>query len=95
MKEKMLSAYKNYEDIKDAIRHETWITYGIIDDKDKETRNSKKEPEEKQLNLSQIAATISHIKFCEETEASIRDLGKESNSLILWYGLIFFNSFIF
>ena len=88
MKEKMLSAYKNYEDIKDAIRHETWITYGIIDDKDKETRNSKKEPEEKQLNLSQIAATISHIKFCEETEASIRDLGKESNSLILWYARI-------
>ena len=51
MKEKMLSAYKNYEDIKDAIRHETWITYGIIDDKDKETRNSKKEPEERRSQL--------------------------------------------
>jgi len=39
MKEKMLSAYKYYEDIKDPIRHETWITYGIVDDKDADTRH--------------------------------------------------------
>jgi dynein heavy chain len=88
MKERMLQAYKFYEDIKDPIRHETWITYGAVDDKDTDTRHQKKEDEEKQLNLSQVVTTISHIKFVEETETAIKDLAKESNSLILWYSRI-------
>ena len=88
MKERMVQAYKYYEDIKDAIRHETWITYGIVDDKEKETKYQKKEGQEPQLGLSQIATTISQIKFVEATETSIRDLAKESNSLILWYSRI-------
>ncbi|MBP5694974.1 MAG: hypothetical protein J6X03_06040, partial [Bacilli bacterium] len=88
MKERMLSAYKFYEDIKDPVRHETWITYGVVDDKDKEARYQKKEDEEQQLNLSQVVTTISQIKFVEETENSIKDLAKESNALILWYSRI-------
>ena len=88
MKERMLQAYKYYEDIKDPVRHETWITYGIVDDKDKDNRHQKKEDEEQQLNLSQVVTTISQVKFVEETETAIRDLGKESNSLILWYSRI-------
>ena len=88
MKERMLQAYKFYEDIKDPIRHETWITYGVVDDKDTDTRHQKKEDEEKQLNLSQVVTTVSQIKFVEETETAIKDLAKESNSLILWYSRI-------
>ena len=89
MKERMLSAYKFYEDIKNPARHETWIKYGVIDENDnKDSRKNKNEDEEKQLNLSQVVTTISQIKFVEETEQSIKDLGKESNALILWYSRI-------
>ena len=86
MKERMLQAYKFYEDVKDPAKHEIWITYGGLDDKDKDKR--KKEDEEKQLNLSQVVSTVSHIKFCEGTETAIKELAKESNSLILWYSRI-------
>ena len=89
MKEKMLQAYKYYEDIKDPVKHEIWLTYGNLDDnKDKDNKHQKKEDEEKPLNLSQVVATVSHIKFCEGTESAIKELGKESNALILWYARI-------
>jgi hypothetical protein len=42
MKEKMLQAFKTFEDIKDPVRHEAWITYGGIDDKDKERYQKKR-----------------------------------------------------
>ena len=62
MKERMLSAYKFYEDIKDPVRHETWITYGVVDDKDKEARYQKKEDEEQQLNLSQVVTEFRNVR---------------------------------
>ena len=86
MKERMLQAYKYYEDIKDPVKHEM-VTYGGLDDKDKDNRH-KKEDEEKPLALSQVISTVSHIKFCEGTETAIKELVKESNSLILWYSRI-------
>ena len=88
MKDRMLQAYKNYEEIKDPKRHEIWITYGMVEDNTGDTRHQKKEGEERQLNLSQVVTTISQVKFVEETEKAIRDLGKESNALILWYSRI-------
>ncbi|MBO6243096.1 MAG: hypothetical protein J6O41_00795, partial [Clostridia bacterium] len=88
MKDRMLQAYKNYEEIKDPKRHEIWITYGMVEDNTGDSRHQKTEGEERQLNLSQVVTTISQVKFVEETEKAIRDLGKESNALILWYSRI-------
>ena len=79
MRERMLQAYKYCENIKDPVKHEIWITYGGLEDKDKDNRH-KKEDEEKPLNLSQVVATISHIKFCEGIETDIKELVKVSNS---------------
>ena len=88
MKERMLQAYKSYEDIKDETKHEIWITYGSLDDNTQDNKHQKKEDEEKQLNLSQVVTTISHVKFCDDTETSIKELSKESNALIIWYSRI-------
>ena len=79
LKEKMTYAYKYFVDVKEENRHKQWLEK-IIDDKD-----GKQEKEKESPNISQTIATISHVKFCENTELAIRELPKEQSSLMDWY----------
>ena len=79
LKEKMTYAYKYYVDVKEENRHKQWLEK-IIDEKE-----GKQEKEKESPNMSQTIATISHVKFCENTEFAIRELPKEQSSLMDWY----------
>ena len=83
LKEKMIHAYKFYEDVKDPSRHKTWLEKIVVV---KESDNAQtKRIENETKNISQVIATVSHIMFCENTESAIRYLAKEQTSLLDWY----------
>ena len=83
LKEKMIYAYQFYEEIKDVPKHKTWLQKIIVV---KEGDNNKvKQKENETKNISQVVATITHVKFCENTEQAIKDLASETSSLVIWY----------
>ncbi len=73
----MTYTYKYYVDVKEKNRHKQWLGK-IIDEK--EWKQEKESP-----NMSQTIETISHLKFHENTEFTIRELPKKQSSLMNCY----------
>ena len=84
LREKMIQAYKSYEDIKNVQAHKKWLENIVIE---KESDNpAAKKTENTTKNISQVIATVTQITFVENTETAIRGLASEQNSLLDWYG---------
>ena len=84
LREKMIQAYKSFEDIKNVQAHKKWLENIVIE---KESDNpAAKKTENTTKNISQVIATVTQITFVENTENAIRGLASEQNSLMDWYG---------
>ena len=84
LREKMTQAFQYYEDIKDVNKHKTWLQKIIIV-KENESNPNVKKVENEAKNISQVVATISHVKFCEATENAIQLAEKDQSAFMLWY----------
>jgi dynein heavy chain, axonemal len=80
LKEKMNYGFVAFADItKDPVGHESWLEKISVSKENKDNVNMVTE------NISQVIATVTHVMFCDNTEAAITMQRVESTSLTQWY----------